>query len=56
MAGKMLLPFPDNLWALFCPFISLVSGESETGSLEHIVDEQYNIAARQLGLKTRSHC
>lgn len=25
MAGKMLLPFPDNLWALFCPFISLVS-------------------------------
>ena len=30
--------------------------ESETGSLEHIVDEQYNIAARQLGLKTRSHC
>lgn len=29
--------------------------ESETGSLEHIV-EQHNIAARQLGLKTRSHC
>lgn len=22
---KMLLPFPDNLWALFCFFISLVS-------------------------------
>ena len=33
-----------------------LQSESETGSLEHIVDEQYNIAARQLGLKTRSHC